>query len=345
MMATVQDLNAYLEWQSDMGTDEVILPAPWVKRQAASESPVQRGADRAPIGNGLSAGSPDYAPGAAAGSTPVAPGHAQASQTGSGLAGAASHGNGHPGEDAFDPAQAGLFESLSRALKSAGAAKSPAAPLPSASAAGPAPAAPARASEAHNLPAFASLGGFWDHLEKRPHLLHGEALETSGLPVARTVRSVGPAGASLALIGFGPSDADAAEGSAFRGEAGALLEKMMRAIKLDTAALYLGNLLKVKVAGKAWSRRELARIVPLLHAELALARIPMVLLLGQECAQAVLKTGKTLDELRQETHRQEGREFFVTYHPEELLRKEELKRKAWEDLQWLQRRMAEKART
>ena len=31
----------------------------------------------------------------------------------------------------------------------------------------------------------------------------------------------------------------------------------------------------------------------------------------------------------------------VTYHPAELLRKEELKRKAWEDLQWLQRRMAQ----
>ena len=146
---------------------------------------------------------------------------------------------------------------------------------------------------------------------------------------------------SLALIGFEPSEADEAEGKAFRGETGALLEKMMKAIRLDLNALYLGNLIKVRAAGKVWSRRELARLVPLLHAELGLVRAPMVLLLGQECAQTVLKTGKTLEELRQETHRLEGREFFVTYHPQELLRREELKRKAWEDLQWLQRRMAE----
>ena len=78
-----------------------------------------------------------------------------------------------------------------------------------------------------------------------------------------------------------------------------------------------------------------------MHAELALVQAPMVLILGQECAQTVLKTGKTLEELRQETHFMEGRPFFVTYHPEDLLRNEALKRKAWEDLQWLQRRMAE----
>jgi uracil-DNA glycosylase len=47
--------------------------------------------------------------------------------------------------------------------------------------------------------------------------------------------------------------------------------------------------------------------------------------------------------LRQEPFRIEGREFAVTYHPAELLAREELKRKAWEDLQWLRKRMAEGA--
>jgi DNA polymerase len=116
---------------------------------------------------------------------------------------------------------------------------------------------------------------------------------------------------------------------------------MMRAIRLETRELYLTHLIKVPFPGKAWSRRELTRILPLLHAELALVQAPMVLILGQECAQTVLKTGKTLEELRQETHFMEGRPFFATYHPNELLKNEALKRKAWEDLQWLQRRMAE----
>jgi len=63
--------------------------------------------------------------------------------------------------------------------------------------------------------------------------------------------------------------------------------------------------------------------------------------LGEACAQAVLKTGKPLEELRQEPFRMEGREFVATYHPADLLAREELKRKAWEDLQWLRKRMAE----
>jgi DNA polymerase len=348
MMATVQDLKAYLDWQSEMGTDEVILPGPWSRKQAASDPTSPRGSapDRPSIGTGAPGGPHGLSAKGTAGAGPANPAHegsrAESFPREAAPHATGPHGNGYPREGASDPAEGGLYESLSKALESANASKSAGIILPSAPAAGT---SPIRASEAHNLPAFAGLNEFWEYLDKRPHLLHGEASETAGLPVARTVRSAGPAGASLGLIGFGPSDADAAEGAAFRGEAGALLEKMMRAIKLDAAALYMGHLLKVKVPGKAWSRRELARIVPLLHAELALARVPMVLLLGQECAQAVLKTGKTLDELRQETHRQEGREFFVTYHPEELLRKEELKRKAWEDLQWLQRRMAEKART
>jgi uracil-DNA glycosylase family 4 len=65
------------------------------------------------------------------------------------------------------------------------------------------------------------------------------------------------------------------------------------------------------------------------------------LLLGEACAQAVLKTGKPLEELRQEPFRLEGREFVATYHPADLLTQEVLKRKAWEDLQWLRKRMAE----
>ncbi|HKP97722.1 MAG TPA: uracil-DNA glycosylase family protein [Fibrobacteria bacterium] len=302
MMATAALLKAYLDWQSDMGTEDVILPHPLVRKAARAAGP--------------QAANPRGAP-----------------------------GDGKPAQKAAMPspgeaAAPGLFESLAKALERAANPKA-ADSVPSDAFGGSA----GRGTEAHNMPFFPGLGDFWEYLEKRPRLLLGEApaagAETTALPVSQVIRSAGPAKAPLALIGFEPGDAEAAEGKAFGGEAGALLEKMMRAIRLDLGGLYLGNLVKVRVAGKAWSRRELARIVPLLHIELGLAQVPKVLLLGQECAQAVLKTGKTLDELRQETHRMEGREFFVTHHPRDLIRKEELKRKAWEDLQWLQRRMAE----
>lgn len=318
-MAAAELIRSYLDWQSEMGTDEVILPHPLVKKSAA----------------------PPPAHGQAARDPKGAMGQASAAPT------AATAQTSHPSASVIpgSTAPADLFQSLVQSLASAGDARRESMQLPGAS-----KSVPLRPAEALNLPAFPDMDAFWAHLEKNPGLVRGEAPPSpagAGLPGAggevapsRLIRGYGPANA-LALVGYEPSEADAAEGLPFRGEAGTLLEKMMRAIRLETRELYLTHLIKIPVPGKAWSRRELTRILPLLHAELALAQAPMVLILGQECAQTVLKTGKTLEELRQETHFMEGRPFFVTYHPEDLLRNEALKRKAWEDLQWLQRRMAE----
>ena len=313
-MANVAAVRAYLEWQSEMGTEEVILPYPLIRKPSPSAMAPGRTAD--------SAGAPER---------------------GANLTQALQPAETPSGRELPEIAPANLFASLSMALEQAAGPK----PTGFGPLSGTASTAAGRAPEADALPVFPGPEEFWRYLEANPHIVLGEgpsgaaATAKSGTAVTRVVRGTGPSNPPLALVGFEPSEADEAEGKAFRGEAGALLEKMMKAIRLDAGALYFGNLIKVRVAGKAWSRRELARLVPLLHAELGLAGAPMVLLLGQECAQTVLKTGKTLEELRQETHRLEGREFFVTYHPQELLRKEELKRKAWEDLQWLQRRMAE----
>lgn len=323
MMATAELIRAYLDWQSEMGTDEVILPHPLTKRNTVA-SPASQAI-----------------PGASSKGAMGLPAGGQAGTSRIPVSASAQPASTLPGSTA----PADLFQSLVQSLESAGDARRESLQLPGAT-----KSVPLRPAEALNLPAFADLEAYWVHMGKNPGLLRGEVPSPAGggSPVTggnvdstSLVRGCGAARAPLALVGFEPSDADAAEGLAFRGEAGALLEKMMRAIRLETRDLYLTNLIKIPVSGKAWSRRELTRILPLLHAELALVQAPMVLLLGRECAQTVLKTGKTLEELRQETHFMEGRPFFVTYHPSELLRDETLKRKAWEDLQWLQRRMAE----
>jgi uracil-DNA glycosylase family 4 len=342
MMATAELIRAYLDWQSEMGSDEVVLPQPLAKRAAAL--PASTGASGAAFVAG------GQADGDRHGAGPMAAMSVNASVAGKeGQAGQAPGGqprSDHPSSiQGGANAAADLYASLTQALN-----KSPDSRTGDAGTGGPGR-APLRGPEAASLPAFSDLAAFWDHLERTPGLISGDLAGGASGPLAvadgakgaalRLVRGMGPVKAPLALVGFDPGEADAAESGPFQGEPGALLEKMMRAIRLDTRELYQTLLIKVRITGKAWSRRELNRIIPLLHAELGLAQAPMVLLFGQECAQAVLKTGKTLDELRQETHRMEGREFFVTYHPAELLRKEELKRKAWEDLQWLQRRMAQ----
>ena len=288
-MAAAELLRAYLDWQAEIGTEEVILSAP-LAQPARQAAPAAQASGRAPV-------------------SPASPAGARYEESAT---------------DTTPPA--GLFESLSKALQSGSGGLS--------QAASPAPAA-TRAPDLSALPAFPDLAALWTHLEANPSLAAGDPTAT----VTRVIRGVGASGAGLALVGLEPGEADSQEGLALQGAPGELLVKMIKAIKMDPAGCYLTNLHKAARPAKA-GRRDIVRLLPWLHLELGLVRAPFVLLLGEACAQAVLKVGKSLDELRQEPHRMEGREFIVTYHPRELLEREELKRKAWEDLQWLQKRMA-----
>jgi uracil-DNA glycosylase family 4 len=296
-------LGAYLEAQSELGCDEVILPYPWVRKSGSA------GSESMPPPSGFESGSSPATDPALAKAAPVKD------------RGTGSEGFQDKGPMASSPE--GLLASLERALSEPHSSVTREASTHS-------------RTESVALPAFPDLDAYWFHLEAHPGVAAGDPAAAG----VRVVRGHGPAGAPLALAGLEPGEADAAAGLAFQGEAGDLLAKMLKAIHLDAAACYRTNLVKASRAGRA-TRRDLARLLPWLHAELGLVRAPFVLLLGEACAQAVLKTGKPLEELRQEPFRMEGREFVVTYHPSDLLAREELKRKAWEDLQWLRKRMAE----
>lgn len=57
-----------------------------------------------------------------------------------------------------------------------------------------------------------------------------------------------------------------------------------------------------------------------------------VLILGVQFAQALLNTTKPLVDLRGIPHTHQGRMFFVTYHPSDLLQAPEDKKRAYQDL-------------
>jgi DNA polymerase len=307
MEARVHAFRNYLAGQAEIGLDEVILPAPLVLR---ATQPVAAGA------------------GLQASTHPVR--RTSAAPSGEGVT-APSSRETPAGQDG---APGGLFEMLSRSLEeSESSAKG-------SRIVGRAPAAPPTEKHAGPvLPAFVDMAGLRGQTEREWEAL----LKSKGIGTVRLVHGSGPEFAPLALAGLEPGPADLDSGAPFQGEPGELLARMMKAIRLDMPTLYSTYVVKAGAPGRSlWTRRDLVRLLPLFHAELALAKVPVVLLLGEACAQAVLKTGRSLDELRQTPHSvpgAPGREYVATYHPEDLLRKEELKRKAWDDLKWLQPRL------
>lgn len=69
-------------------------------------------------------------------------------------------------------------------------------------------------------------------------------------------------------------------------------------------------------------------------APVSAAPMPVVIVMGEALAQYVLRSKKTLDELREANLHQldAGKQLLVTYHPVQLLRQPGDKRKAWTDL-------------
>lgn len=150
------------------------------------------------------------------------------------------------------------------------------------------------------------------------------------------------------VVGEPPDDAQEQAGAPFVGEAGRLLDNMLRAVgaaRLGTEAsglaqrAYLSLAMKCRPARPSvpdaqaladcaqYLKREIALVRP--KVMLAMGRVAMRLLLSQESAEVLrLPLGK----LRARLWHYEGVPVVVTYPPAYLLRSPQDKARAWQDL-------------
>lgn len=157
----------------------------------------------------------------------------------------------------------------------------------------------------------------------------------------QTVFGVGPARASLMVVGEGPGADEDAQGEPFVGRAGKLLDEMLRAIGHSrTTDTYIANVVKCRPPGNrepAGDEAEACR--GYLEAQLQLVRPRLIVALGRVAAQRLLVSDEPLARLRGPLHHwgPAGTPLMVTYHPAYLLRSPGEKAKSWEDLKKIQR--------
>jgi uracil-DNA glycosylase family 4 len=147
----------------------------------------------------------------------------------------------------------------------------------------------------------------------------------------------GPAKAEVMLIGEGPGVDDAATGLPFQGQAGVLLNKMLAAINLVRAECYVCNVIKSIPPGeRKFSTEEIEDCRPFLLRQILAVRPRLILAFGALAAQTLLRSKKTISELRGHQFTLRLNDFEVpvlpTFNPAYLLRVAEKKREAWEDL-------------
>lgn len=188
--------------------------------------------------------------------------------------------------------------------------------------------APTAASSSESLAAFAETIRFCPtcvlHLSRR-QLVFGR----------------GPVNAPIVFVGDYPSDADDQSGQPFSDPAGALLQKMIVAMKLRPEEVYLTTLFKGLPTRERAAELDFVRhCEEHLLGQFEFLTAPIVVAMGEHTARALVRSDSPLRGLRT------GQEFtwnrrrvFCTHHPRELLAEPGKKKEAWDDLQAVMRAM------
>jgi len=150
----------------------------------------------------------------------------------------------------------------------------------------------------------------------------------------QTVFGVGDEEADWMIIGEAPGENEDRLGEPFVGQAGKLLDNMLRSLMLNrTQNVYIANVIKCRPPGNRNPHPdEVARCEPYLKRQVALVRPKLILALGKFAAQTLLKSDASVSSMRGRVHHYEGVPVIVSYHPAYLLRSLPEKSKAWADL-------------
>lgn len=163
------------------------------------------------------------------------------------------------------------------------------------------------------------------------------------LAASRTqvVFGVGNINARLMFVGEAPGADEDAQGEPFVGRAGQLLTKMINAMGLSRADVYIGNVLKCRPdmppgsqGNRPPTQSEMTDCLPYLQAQIAIIRPEVIVTLGATALQGLLGLGG-INKHRGVWQRHGEIPVMPTYHPSFLLRPaatNAVKRLVWEDL-------------
>ena len=149
-----------------------------------------------------------------------------------------------------------------------------------------------------------------------------------------TVFGVGDREADWLVVGEAPGEQEDLRGEPFVGQAGALLDNMLKALGLGRQRkVYIANVLKCRPPGNRNPEPdEVAQCEPFLRRQVALLRPKIILAMGRFAVQSLLQSTEPIGKLRGRVHAYGGVPVVVTYHPAYLLRNLPDKAKAWADL-------------
>ena len=150
----------------------------------------------------------------------------------------------------------------------------------------------------------------------------------------------GHVAAKIAFVGDFPSQLDDKSGEPFSGKDGALLDKMITAMKIRPEESYLTQVFKCRPPARenpGQSHMDACST----HLKFQFSKIlaPVIIAMGELSAQYFARSDAPLPILRKQVFSWEGRKVIPTHHPRDLHESPAKKKEAWEDLQFAMREL------
>jgi DNA polymerase len=176
-------------------------------------------------------------------------------------------------------------------------------------------------------------------------LFHRHLAESDGLPFAapaapRLCPSGNPASGLMILTDM-PSHEDCEANSLLSGKAGTLFDNMLAAIGRDRDSVYLAALSCLRSPSGSFDPASAQKCAMLARHHISLVAPNALLLLGDNCARALLGAGVIDGRARWHEMATDAGPIaaIATFHPNYLLEQQSAKRHAWADLSMLMERL------
>ena len=185
-----------------------------------------------------------------------------------------------------------------------------------------------------------------DTLAGLERLIQGCLACPLGCQRLRFVFGEGSAKARMLFIGEGPGRDEDLQGRPFVGKAGELLDKMLAAVELDRANVYIANIVKCRPPdNRTPSGEEAQRCLPYLRRQIELLKPAVIVTLGATPLRELLGLTQGITQIRGQWQTLDllgGIPVLPTFHPAYVLRQytQEVRRAVWSDLlsakKWLE---------
>ena len=141
----------------------------------------------------------------------------------------------------------------------------------------------------------------------------------------------------IMIVGEGPGQKEDQLGKPFVGDAGNLLNKMLKAINIEREKIYITNVVNYRPPNnRKPEQSEIYRYSEYLKKHISIIDPKILILMGSTAMEAILGSNKRISKERglwkEVIIKQNSYKTIVTFHPAYLLRKPDQKKFSWEDL-------------